>query len=84
MSAAASAVAATDAATWRDPALRTAFLDTLDYQASTYAMLGDYAISGFVAPTSTGSVMVARDPGLDRPVWVHCGAVKAESRLPSA
>jgi len=36
------AVAATDAATWRDPALRTAFLDTLDYQASTYAMLGDY------------------------------------------
>jgi hypothetical protein len=32
----------TDAASWRDPALRAAFLDTLDYQASTYAMLGDY------------------------------------------
>ncbi|RNB43732.1 hypothetical protein EDM22_18415, partial [Agromyces tardus] len=36
------AIEATDAATWRDPALRVAFLDTLDYQASTYAMLGDY------------------------------------------
>ncbi|WP_173922938.1 hypothetical protein [Agromyces sp. Marseille-P2726] len=36
------AVTGTDAATWRDPALRTAFLDTLEYQASTYAMLGDY------------------------------------------
>lgn len=35
------AIEATDAASWRDPALRTAFLDTLDYQASTYAMLGD-------------------------------------------
>lgn len=35
-------VESTDAATWRDPALRSAFLDTLDYQASTYAMLGDY------------------------------------------
>src|SRR5215207_4907263 len=35
------AIEATDAATWRDPELRTAFLDTLDYQASTYAMLGD-------------------------------------------
>ena len=35
-------IEATDAATWRDPALRTAFLDTLDYQASTYDMLGDY------------------------------------------
>lgn len=37
-----SAIEATDAASWRDPALRTAFLDTLDYQANTYAMLGDY------------------------------------------
>lgn len=36
------AVTATDASAWRDPALRTAFLDTLDYQASTYEMLGDY------------------------------------------
>ncbi|MGX5697245.1 hypothetical protein ACWKWP_13685 [Agromyces soli] len=36
------AIAATDASSWRDPALRTAFLDTLDYQASSYAMLGDY------------------------------------------
>jgi hypothetical protein len=36
------AIEATDAATWRDPALRVAFLDTLDYQANTYAMLGDY------------------------------------------
>lgn len=36
------ALESTDAATWRDPALRTAFLDTLEYQASTYAMLGDY------------------------------------------
>ena len=35
-------IEATDAATWRDPELRTAFLDTLDYQASTYDMLGDY------------------------------------------
>ena len=36
------AIEATDAAGWRDPALRAAFLDTLDYQANTYAMLGDY------------------------------------------
>lgn len=36
------AVESTDAATWRDPALHTLFLDTLDYQSSTYAMLGDY------------------------------------------
>lgn len=36
------AVESTDAATWRDPALRAEFLDTLEYQASTYAMLGDY------------------------------------------
>ncbi len=35
-------IEATDAATWRDPELRTVFLDTLDYQASTYDMLGDY------------------------------------------
>ena len=35
------AIEATDAASWRDPALRATFLDTLDYQASTYAMLGD-------------------------------------------
>lgn len=35
-------IEATDAATWRDPELRTVFLDTLGYQASTYAMLGDY------------------------------------------
>ncbi|MDR6905304.1 hypothetical protein J2X63_000990 [Agromyces sp. 3263] len=34
-------IEATDAATWRDPDLRAAFLDTLDYQASTYEMLGD-------------------------------------------
>ncbi|MFC9560815.1 hypothetical protein [Agromyces sp. NPDC056965] len=37
-----SAIEATDAASWRDPVLRTAFLDTLDYQANTSAMLGDY------------------------------------------
>ncbi|MGW9630633.1 hypothetical protein ACWGST_08000 [Agromyces sp. NPDC055520] len=35
-------IQATDASAWRDPALRTAFVDTLDYQANTYAMLGDY------------------------------------------
>lgn len=35
-------IEATDAAGWRDPVMRTAFLDTLDYQANTYAMLGDY------------------------------------------
>ena len=35
-------IEATDAATWRDPELRTVFLETLDYQASTYDMLGDY------------------------------------------
>ena len=29
------AAEATDAATWRDPELRTVFLDTLDYQAMT-------------------------------------------------
>ena len=36
------AIGATDASSWRDPALRDEFLATLDYQASTYAMLGDY------------------------------------------
>lgn len=36
------AVAGTDAATWRVQELRTAFLDTLDYEASTLTMLGDY------------------------------------------
>ncbi len=35
-------VEATDASAWRDPAMRDEFLATLDYQASTYAMLGDY------------------------------------------
>ncbi|MFE5672886.1 hypothetical protein ACFQ58_14890 [Agromyces sp. NPDC056523] len=36
------AIAATDAATWRDPALHRAFLDTLDYEASTLGMLAEY------------------------------------------
>nr|WP_246247476.1 hypothetical protein [Cellulomonas septica] len=36
------AVAGTDPATWRDPELRDAFLDTLDYETSTLTMLGDY------------------------------------------
>ncbi|GAA1807358.1 hypothetical protein [Agromyces neolithicus] len=35
-------IESTDAATWRDAGLRTMFLDTLEYQASTYDMLGDY------------------------------------------
>ncbi|MRG59512.1 hypothetical protein GE115_06445 [Agromyces sp. CFH 90414] len=35
-------IAATDASTWRDASLRDEFLATLDYQASTFAMLGDY------------------------------------------
>lgn len=36
------AIAGTDPATWRDADLRAAFLDTLDYEASTLTMLGDY------------------------------------------
>lgn len=35
-------VDATDASTWKDPALRTAFRDTLAYEASTLEMLADY------------------------------------------
>lgn len=36
------AIGATDAATWKDPALHRAFVDTLDYEASTLDMLADY------------------------------------------
>jgi hypothetical protein len=36
------AIGATDAATWKDPALHRAFIDTLDYEASTLDMLADY------------------------------------------
>lgn len=35
-------IGATDAATWRDPVLRRAFLDALDYEASTLGMLANY------------------------------------------
>ncbi|MWB99907.1 hypothetical protein [Agromyces seonyuensis] len=35
-------VSATDPATWKDPALRTAFLDTLDYEVDTLGMLDAY------------------------------------------
>ncbi len=35
-------VEATDAASWKRAELRTAFLDTLDYQRSTLVMLADY------------------------------------------
>ena len=35
-------LAGTDAATWRDPALRTAFADTLTYEVSLYRTLGTY------------------------------------------
>ena len=35
-------VAGTDAATWRDPALRTAFLGTLDYEVDTLRLLAEY------------------------------------------
>jgi hypothetical protein len=35
-------LAATDPATWRDPALRTRFLATLDYQADLFTALGAY------------------------------------------
>lgn len=35
-------VAGTDAATWRDPALREAFLGALDYEADTLGMLTSY------------------------------------------
>ena len=36
------AIKGTDAASWRSPELRTAFLGTLDYELSTLAMLRDY------------------------------------------
>lgn len=35
-------VGATDASSWRDPALRDAFTDTLDYEASTLGLLAEY------------------------------------------
>ncbi len=35
-------VARTDAATWRDPAMRTAFLGTLDYEVDTLRLLAEY------------------------------------------
>jgi hypothetical protein len=35
-------VAGTDPATWRDPALRQRFADTLDYQVDLFGMLGAY------------------------------------------
>ena len=36
------AVESTDAATWKSAELRASFLDTLDYQASTFTLLADY------------------------------------------
>ncbi len=35
-------LAGTDAATWRDPAMRTAFLGTLDYEVDTLKLLAEY------------------------------------------
>ena len=35
-------VAGTDAATWRDPAMRQAFLGTLDYEVDTLGLLAEY------------------------------------------
>ncbi|MFT3715316.1 MAG: hypothetical protein QM774_05005 [Gordonia sp. (in: high G+C Gram-positive bacteria)] len=35
-------VAGTDPSTWRDPAMRTAFVSALDYEHSTLTMLADY------------------------------------------
>ncbi|MFL6078678.1 MAG: hypothetical protein ACJ714_01995, partial [Ornithinibacter sp.] len=35
-------VAGTDAATWREPAMRTAFLGTLDYEVDTLRLLAEY------------------------------------------
>ncbi|MGX5682635.1 hypothetical protein [Schumannella luteola] len=37
-----STLEATDAASWKDPALRDAFLGTLEYQRSTFEVLADY------------------------------------------
>jgi uncharacterized RDD family membrane protein YckC len=49
------------------------------------ATIGGYAVEGLVGATDRGSVLVARDPNLERSVWIHVvagGAGSARSTEP--